>query len=92
MARDNLGNKQTIIIHNCLISDDKFDLVIAPQRPSVGYIKTKRQRFSKQRHSVSESETTAIQALHNLKDSKTKTTKLTTNYISLIQKPRHKHQ
>ena len=85
MSRDNLGNKQTIIIHNCLINDDKYDLVIKPHRQSVGYIRTKRQtlrkkiinkqkktirkRFSKRRNAVSLSETTAIQKLHNLKDS-----------------------
>ena len=85
MSRDNLGNKQTIIIHNCLINDDKYDLVITPQRQSVGYSRTIRQtlrkkiinnqnqiirkRFSKRRNAVSESETTTIQALHNLKDS-----------------------
>ena len=85
MSRDNLGNKQTIIIHNCLKNDYKFDLVITPHRQSVGYIGTKRQtlskkiinkqkqiigkRFSKRRNAVSESETTATQELHNLEDS-----------------------
>ena len=85
MSRDNLGNNQTTIIHNCLINDDKYDLVITPQRQSVGYTRTIRQtlrkkiinnqnqiirkKFSKRRNAVSESETTAIQELHNLKDS-----------------------
>ena len=85
MSRDNLGSKQTIIIHNCLDNDGRYDLVITPHIQSIGYIRTKRQtlrkkiiykqkqiirkRFSKQRHTVSESETTAIQELHNLKDS-----------------------
>ena len=85
MSTDNLGNKQTIIIHNCLINDKKYDFLITPHRQSVGYIKTKRQtlrekiinkqeqiirkRFSKRRNAVSESETTAIHELHNLKDS-----------------------
>ena len=88
MSRDNLGNKQTIIMHNCLYNDDKYDLVVTPHRLLVGYIRTKRQtlrkkiiikqkkivrkRFSKRRNASSESETTAIQELHNLKDSKTK--------------------
>ena len=88
MSRDNLGNKQTIIIHNCLINDERYDLVITPHRQSVGYIGTKkrtpkkkiinkqkqirRKRFSKRRSAVSESETTAIQKLHNLKDPKNK--------------------
>ena len=85
MSRDNLGNKQTIIIHNCLINDERYDLVITPHRQSIGYIRTKKQtlrkkfinkqkqiirkRFSKRRNAVSESETTAIQELHILKDS-----------------------
>ena len=85
MSRDNLDNKQTIIISICLINDDKYDLVITPHRQSVGYLRTKRQtlrkkiinkqkqniakKVSKRRNPVSESETTAIQELHNLKDS-----------------------
>ena len=76
MSRDSLGNKQTIIINNCLINDEKYDLVITPHRQSVGYIRTKRQaqrkkkmneqkqvirkRFSEQRNAVSESEKTAL--------------------------------
>ena len=88
MSRDNLGNKQTIILHNCLINDKRYDLVITPPRQTKGYIGTKRQtlrkkiftkqkqnirkRFSKRRNAVSESETSAIQELHNLKDSKNK--------------------
>ena len=84
MSRENLGNKQTIIIHNCLINDEKYDLVFTPHRQSVGYIGTKREtlrnkvnkqkqivnkRFSKRRNAVSESELTAIHKLPNLKDS-----------------------
>ena len=73
------------MIHNCLINDDKFDLVNTSHRQSVGSIIKKRQTlrkktinkqkqtirksFSKQKNAVSESETTAIQELHNLKDS-----------------------
>ena len=82
MSRENLGNKQKIITYNCSINDD---LVIKQHRQSVGYTRTKRQtlrkkiinkqkkiivkKFSKQRYTVSESETTALQELHNLKDS-----------------------
>ena len=47
MSRDNLLNKKTIIIHNCLISDGKYDLVITPHRQSAGYIRTKRQTLRK---------------------------------------------
>ena len=85
MSRDTLGNKQTIIKHNCLINDETYDLVITPHRQSVGYKITKRQtlrkmiinkhrqvirkRFSKRRNAVSESDTFARHELHNLKDS-----------------------
>ena len=85
MSRDNLGNKQTIIIHNCLINEERYDLVITPHKQSIGYIRTKRQtlrkkiinkekriirkRFSKRRNAVSESKTTSIQKPHNFKDS-----------------------
>ena len=31
MSRDNLGNKQTVL-HNCLIKNEKYDLVITPHR------------------------------------------------------------
>ena len=73
------------MIHNCLINDDRYDLLITPHRQSVGYIRTKRQtirkkknnkqkqiikkRFSKQRNAISDSETTAKQELLNLRDS-----------------------
>ena len=43
MSPDNLGNKQTIILHNCEINNEKYDLVIIPHRQSTGYIRTKRQ-------------------------------------------------
>ena len=47
MSRDNLVKKQIIIIYNCLINNDKSDLVISPHRQSVGYIRTKRQTLRK---------------------------------------------
>ena len=47
MSRDTLGNKQTIVIHNCLINDEKYDLVITPHRQSVGYTRTKKQTLRK---------------------------------------------
>ena len=47
MSRDNLGNKQTIIIDNCLVNDDKYDLIITPHRQTIGYIRTKRQTLRK---------------------------------------------
>ena len=47
MSRDNLRNKQTIIIHNCLINDEKYDLVITPLRQTIGYTRTKLQTLRK---------------------------------------------
>ena len=83
MSRDSLGSKQTIILHNCLIRSERYDLVITPHRQTIGYIRSKRQtrkktiiakqkqivkrRFSKTSNAVSESETTTIQELQNLK-------------------------
>ena len=85
MSLDNLGNKQTIILHNCEINNEKYDLVIAPHTQSIGYIRTIRQtitrkilskqrqitrkRFSKRRNAVSESETSNLEELSRLKDS-----------------------
>ena len=82
MSRDNLGKKQTIILHNCIINGERYDIVVTPQKQTIGYIKTKRQtlikkiiskqkqiirnRVSKQRNAVSESETNEIQELCNL--------------------------
>ena len=86
MPLDNLGNKQTIILHNCDINNENYDLVITPHRQSTEYIRTKRQtikqkilskqrqitrkRFSKQRNGFSESETSHLQELYRLKNSK----------------------
>ena len=85
MSLDNLGNHQTIILHNCEINNEKYDLIITPHRQSTGYIRTKRQTikrkilskqrqitrkiFSKQRNAFSESETSHLQELYRLKDS-----------------------
>ena len=84
MSLDNLGNKQTIILHNCEKYNEKYDLLITPHRQSTGYIRTKRQtikrkilskqrqitrkRFSKQKNAFSESETSHLQELYRLKD------------------------
>ena len=85
MSLDNLGNKQTIKLHNSEINNEKYDLVITPHTQSIGYIRTKRQtikrkilskqrqitqrRFSKQRNAFSESETSHLEELYRLKDS-----------------------
>ena len=86
MSFKNLGNKQTIVLHNCEIDNKKYDLVITPHTQTVGYIRTKRQtlkrkiitkqrqitrkRFSKNRNAFSESETSSLDELYKLKESK----------------------
>ena len=42
MSLDNLGNKQTIILHICEINNEKYDLVITPHKRTIGYIRRKR--------------------------------------------------
>ena len=85
MSFKNLGNKQTIVLHNCEIDIKKYDLVITPHTQTVGYIRTKRQtikrkiineqkqltrkRFSKNRNAFSESEVNSLDKLYKLKES-----------------------
>ena len=85
MSFKNLGNKQTIVLHNCEIENQKYDLVITPNTQTVGYIRTKRQttkrkiiskqrqitrkRFSKNRKAFSESENNSIDELYKLRES-----------------------
>ena len=85
MSLNNLGNKQTIVIHNCEIENQKFDLVITPHTQTVEYIHSKRQtlkriflkkhrqitrkRFSKYRNAFSESEVSSLDALYKVEDS-----------------------
>ena len=85
LSLDNIGNKQTIILHNCEINNEKYDLVITPQKQTIGYIRTKRETitrkiyskqrpitrkiFSKLRNVVSESETSNLEELYRLKNS-----------------------
>ena len=85
MSLDNLGNKKTIILHNCEINNEKYDLVITLHTQSIGYIRTKRQtttrkilskqrqitrkKISKRRKAVSESETSHLEEFYRLKES-----------------------
>ena len=85
MSFKNLGNKQTIVLHNCEIDNKKYDLVITPHTETIGYISTKRQtlkrkiitkqrqitrkRFSKNRNAFSESEANNLDELYKLKES-----------------------
>ena len=84
MSLNNLGNKQTIVLHNCEINNEAYDLVITPHKQTIGYTRTKRQtikrknlskqiqitrkRFSKRRNAVSESEVSNLDVLCKLKD------------------------
>ena len=47
MSFKNLGNKQTIVLHNCEIDNQKYNLVITPHTQTVGYIRTKRQTIKR---------------------------------------------
>ena len=85
MSLKNLGNKQTIVLHNCEIDNQRYDLVITPHLQIFGYIPTKRQtvkrkhiskqkqitrkRFSKNTNAFSESEASSLDALFKLKES-----------------------
>ena len=84
MSLNTLGDKQTIVLHNCKINNETYDLVFTPHKQTIGYIRTKRQtikrkilskkrritrkRFSKRRNAVSESEVSYLDALYKLKD------------------------
>ena len=47
MSLKNLGNKQTIVIHNCEIENQKYGLVITPHTQKIEYIHTKRQSLKR---------------------------------------------
>ena len=84
MSLNNLRNKQTIVLHNCEINNETYDLVITPHKQTFGYIRTKRQtikrkiiskqrqiirkKFSKRRNAVSKSEVSNLDALCKLKE------------------------
>ena len=84
MSLNNLGNKQTIVLHNCEINNEAYDLVITPHKQTIGYFRTERQtikrkllskqrqitrkRFSKRRNAVSESEVSDLDAHYKLKE------------------------
>ena len=40
MSLKNLEKKQTIVLHNCEIDNQKYDLVITPHTQTVAYIRT----------------------------------------------------
>ena len=44
MSRDNLGNKHTIALHNCLIQNERYDLVITPHRRKIGFFRSKKNK------------------------------------------------
>ena len=108
MSLNNLGNKQTIVLHNCEINNEAYNLVITPHKQTIGYVRTKsqtikrkilskqrqitRKRFSKRRNAVSESEVSNLDALCKLKDTIYKITQFAINYTFPTQKLHHIHQ
>ena len=84
MSLNNLGNKQTIVLHNCKINNETYDLVKTPHKQTIGYFRTKlqtikrkilskqrqttRKRFSNRKNAVFESEVSDLDALYKLKD------------------------
>ena len=84
MSLNNLGNKQAIVLHNCEIINETYDLVITQHKQTIGYIRTKRQtikrkiineqrqitrkRFLKQRNAVSESEVSNLDTFYKLNE------------------------
>ena len=36
MSLNNLGNKQTIVLHNCELNNETNDLVITPHKQTIG--------------------------------------------------------
>ena len=74
MSFKNLGNKQTIVLHNCEIDNKKYDLVITPHTQTVGYIRTKRQTLkrkiiTKQRQITRKRFSKKLDELYKLKES-----------------------
>ena len=60
MSLKNLGNKQTIVIHNCQIENQKYDLVITPHTQTVEYIYTKRQTLKRKNPKKAKTNNTKI--------------------------------
>ena len=58
MSFKNLGNKQTIVLHNCEIDNKKYDLVITPHTQTVGYIRTKRQTLKRKNNNQTKTNNT----------------------------------
>ena len=108
LSRDNLGSKQRIILHKCLIKNKRYDLVITPHKQTKGYIRSKRQtrkitiitklkqiikrRFPKRRNAVSESATNTIQELQVLNDSINTKNSFQIQKHFLTQELHHHHQ
>ena len=48
MSLNKLGNKQTIVLHNCEIKkNEKYDFLITPHKQTKRYIRTKRQTIKR---------------------------------------------
>ena len=84
MPRDNLGSKQTIVLRDSLIKNERYDLLITMHRQTIGHNRSKdkhvkkiitkqrqiiKGKFLKRRNAVSQPETNTIKELQNMKDS-----------------------
>ena len=47
MSRDNLVSEQTIVLHICLIKNERYDLVITAHRQTKEYFKSKKTNTKK---------------------------------------------
>ena len=107
MSLNNLGNKQTIVLHNCEINNETYDFVITPHKQTIGYIRPKRQTikknldkrrqitqktFSKRRNAVSESEVSNLEPHFKLKETINKSYPVHDQFYFPTQKPHHIHQ
>ena len=67
MSRDNLGSKQKIVLHKCLIKNERYDLVITPHRQTIGKIRSKRQTQKKDNHIKTKKKTNYKKTIFNTK-------------------------
>ena len=49
MSKDNLGNKQMLILNDCLFKDKRYDLAITPHKQKKGFIRFKKKQETRQK-------------------------------------------
>ena len=50
MSKDNLGNKQMLILNDCLFKDERYDLAITPHKQKKGFIRFKKNKKQGKNH------------------------------------------